>query len=210
MRKALDPPGQARDDIEIVCEIARRMGHDLGSPDAEPVWNELRSLSPMHAGMTYSRLDELGGDKSLCWEAFLDVNMMSYPAPEDHLLYRPDSAFWDNTSTKEKESREDVIAEALQQAILLGLNDNRGHFLLAKRCKGLKPSLAADQIEAFLTISVHPTRHGDRLLEPEVRDARDELVEDLLVSHTGIQHSDRTDRNHSNLRGKRCHEAILS
>ena len=46
VRKALDPPGEARDDIEIVYELARRLGHDLGSPRAEDVWNELRSLSP--------------------------------------------------------------------------------------------------------------------------------------------------------------------
>ena len=30
VRKALDPPGQARDDIEIVCELAARLGHDWG------------------------------------------------------------------------------------------------------------------------------------------------------------------------------------
>jgi predicted molibdopterin-dependent oxidoreductase YjgC len=68
VRKALDPPGQARDDIEIVCDIAARMGHDLGPPDAESVWTELRSLSPMHAGMTYPRLDELGGIQWPCWD----------------------------------------------------------------------------------------------------------------------------------------------
>jgi predicted molibdopterin-dependent oxidoreductase YjgC len=68
VRKALDPPGNARDDIEIVCEVARRMGHDLGSPEAEAVWTELRSLSPMHAGMTYPRLDELGGIQWPCYD----------------------------------------------------------------------------------------------------------------------------------------------
>ena len=46
VRKALDPPGEARDDVEIVYELAQRLGHDLGSPRAEDVWNELRSLSP--------------------------------------------------------------------------------------------------------------------------------------------------------------------
>ncbi len=30
-------------------------------PIAEEVWDELRSLSPMHAGMSYARLEELGG-----------------------------------------------------------------------------------------------------------------------------------------------------
>jgi predicted molibdopterin-dependent oxidoreductase YjgC len=66
VRKAFDPPGEARDDIEIVYELARRLGHDLGSPRAEDVWNELRSLSPMHAGMSYARLEELGGIQWPC------------------------------------------------------------------------------------------------------------------------------------------------
>ena len=66
VRKALDPPGQARDDIEIMCELAARLGHDWGSPTAEQVWDELRSLSPMHAGMSYARLEELGGIQWPC------------------------------------------------------------------------------------------------------------------------------------------------
>jgi formate dehydrogenase major subunit len=66
VRKAYDAPAGARDDIEIVYELARRMGHDLGSPAAEDVWNECRSLSPMHAGMSYARLEELGGIQWPC------------------------------------------------------------------------------------------------------------------------------------------------
>jgi formate dehydrogenase major subunit len=68
VRKALDPPGEARDDIEIVYELARRLGHDLGSTKAEDIWNELRTLSPMHAGMSYARLEELGGIQWPCWD----------------------------------------------------------------------------------------------------------------------------------------------
>ncbi len=68
VRKALDPPGEARDDIEIVYELARRLGDELGSPRAEDVWNELRTLSPMHAGMSYARLEELGGIQWPCWD----------------------------------------------------------------------------------------------------------------------------------------------
>ena len=56
VRKALEPPPGARDDIEIICEIARRLGTDWGRPSAEDLWNELRTLSPMHAGMSYRRL----------------------------------------------------------------------------------------------------------------------------------------------------------
>src|SRR5262249_42587688 len=68
VRKAIDPPGEARDDIEIVYELARRLGHDLRSTNAEDIWNEVRSLSPMHAGMSYARLEELGGIQWPCWD----------------------------------------------------------------------------------------------------------------------------------------------
>jgi predicted molibdopterin-dependent oxidoreductase YjgC len=67
VRKAFDPPGEARDDIEIVYELGRRLGADLGGPRAEDVWNELRELSPvMHGGMSYARLEELGGIQWPC------------------------------------------------------------------------------------------------------------------------------------------------
>jgi formate dehydrogenase major subunit len=66
VRKALDPPGVARDDTWILCELARRLGFDWGNPTAEQIWDELRSLSPMHGGMRYDRLDELGGIQWPC------------------------------------------------------------------------------------------------------------------------------------------------
>jgi formate dehydrogenase major subunit len=61
VRKAIDPPGDARDDIELLSLVARALGHDWPTPTAEEVWNEVRSLSWMHEGMSYGRLDELGG-----------------------------------------------------------------------------------------------------------------------------------------------------
>jgi predicted molibdopterin-dependent oxidoreductase YjgC len=67
VRKALDPPGQARDDISIISELARRMGHDWPATDAEGIWDELRSLSPIHAGMSYARLEELHGIQWPCY-----------------------------------------------------------------------------------------------------------------------------------------------
>jgi predicted molibdopterin-dependent oxidoreductase YjgC len=66
VRKALEPPGDARDDIEIMSELARRLGADWGRPTAEDLWNELRTLSPMHTGMSYQRLEELGGIQWPC------------------------------------------------------------------------------------------------------------------------------------------------
>lgn len=61
VRKALDPPEGARDDIEIIGELARRLDHPWPTESAEEIWNELRSLSPMHAGMSYRLLEQRGG-----------------------------------------------------------------------------------------------------------------------------------------------------
>ena len=66
VRRALSPPDGARDDIDIICELARRLGFDWGHPSAQQVWDELRSLSPMHAGMSYQRLDDLEGIQWPC------------------------------------------------------------------------------------------------------------------------------------------------
>jgi predicted molibdopterin-dependent oxidoreductase YjgC len=77
VRKALDPPGDARDDIQIILELCRRLGADFdyGTQPrevAEAVWQEVRSLSPMHAGMSYQRLEDLGG--------------IQWPCPQDETL----------------------------------------------------------------------------------------------------------------------------
>ena len=66
VRKAMDPPGEARPDLEILVDLARRLGQDWGQLSAEAAWNELRSLSPMHGGMSYRRLEEMGGIQWPC------------------------------------------------------------------------------------------------------------------------------------------------
>ncbi len=68
VRAALKPPGQARDDLEIMYDLARRLGQEWHYDSPEDVWNELRSLAPNHAGMSYARLEELGGIQWPCWD----------------------------------------------------------------------------------------------------------------------------------------------
>lgn len=68
IRRAVPPPEGVRDDIDIIFHLARALGHDWGKPDAETIWNEMRSLSPMHGGMTYRRLEELGGIQWPCYD----------------------------------------------------------------------------------------------------------------------------------------------
>jgi acyl-homoserine-lactone acylase len=79
----------------------------------------------MHCVTRETFMDEIGEEGSLLWEAFLDASSTSYPAPEDHLLWRPESPFWDDTATPEREAREEIIAEALEAAVDL-LEDEIG------------------------------------------------------------------------------------
>jgi formate dehydrogenase major subunit len=66
-RKATNPPEGARDELWIISQIAKRMGVDLGSPTAEQVWNEFRTVAPQFAGgMSYKRLEELDGIQWPC------------------------------------------------------------------------------------------------------------------------------------------------
>ena len=67
VRKALDPPGEARDDIRILLDMASELGHHWHYDTNQDVWDELRSLSPMHAGMSWQRLEELGGIQWPCY-----------------------------------------------------------------------------------------------------------------------------------------------
>jgi predicted molibdopterin-dependent oxidoreductase YjgC len=66
VRKALDPPGDAKDDVWIITQLARRLGFDWGDLTPAEAWEELRTLSPMHAGMSWRRLEELDGIQWPC------------------------------------------------------------------------------------------------------------------------------------------------
>jgi formate dehydrogenase major subunit len=67
VRQTVSPPGEAREDLRIIVDLARRLGHDWPA-DAEAMWNELRQLSPVHAGMSYRRLEELDGLRWPCYD----------------------------------------------------------------------------------------------------------------------------------------------
>jgi len=100
VRKALDPPGDARDELWILCRIAARLGHEWGNLVAEQVWDEVRSLAPIFAGMSYRRLEEHGGLQWPCYderhpgELFLHGRLwqeprLGPPAPFSVVEHRP-------------------------------------------------------------------------------------------------------------------------
>ena len=85
VRRTVPPPAGVRGDLEIIFDLARRLGHKWGTPDPEALWNEVRLLSPMHGGMSYRRLEELSGIQWPCYdeshpgEMFLHGRLWSDP-----------------------------------------------------------------------------------------------------------------------------------
>jgi formate dehydrogenase major subunit len=95
VRKALEAPSGARDDVAILFDMARRMGHDWGEPNSERIWNELRALSPPHAGMSYARLEACKGLQWPCYdenhpgEMYLHSRLWERPVKEPHVRFIP-------------------------------------------------------------------------------------------------------------------------
>jgi formate dehydrogenase alpha subunit len=60
VRRAVAPPGKARQDWEIICDLSTRMGLPMGYKDPEEIMEEIRSLTPSYAGITYQRIERTG------------------------------------------------------------------------------------------------------------------------------------------------------
>ncbi len=61
VRKAVEPVGQSKPDWVILCELAERMGYPMYYGSAEEIFEEIRKLVPIYAGMTYRRLEQHQG-----------------------------------------------------------------------------------------------------------------------------------------------------
>lgn len=59
--KAVDPPGLAKPDWQIIQDLANSMGQDWKYKDAEEIWNEIRTIVPIFKGATYRRLKDSYG-----------------------------------------------------------------------------------------------------------------------------------------------------
>ena len=61
VRRAVPLPGNAREDLRIVIDLARAMGAQWPEyRDAEAVWNEFADLAPLWTGIRYDRIEEVG------------------------------------------------------------------------------------------------------------------------------------------------------
>ena len=69
IRAAVPAPGEARDDWEILCDLAKRVEKKLGHmhsagfdfTNAAEIWDEMAALTPPFQGINYARLEREGG-----------------------------------------------------------------------------------------------------------------------------------------------------
>jgi formate dehydrogenase alpha subunit len=60
VRKAVTPPGSAREDSSIILELSRRMGYEMKYNFIEEVLQEIGQVWPAVAGITYGRIESWG------------------------------------------------------------------------------------------------------------------------------------------------------
>ncbi len=64
VRKVVEPPPGCKTDVEILCELAERMGYAMSGPHARGrSWTKSPRLVPIMAGISYARLER----ESLVW-----------------------------------------------------------------------------------------------------------------------------------------------
>jgi formate dehydrogenase major subunit len=60
VQPAIEPPGGARTDFDILTAVSRALGHDMGFETPEDAMREIAALTPHFAGVTYERIGRGG------------------------------------------------------------------------------------------------------------------------------------------------------
>jgi formate dehydrogenase alpha subunit len=60
VRRAVNPPGEARDDLSIISDLSKAMGYPMKHTSPERVFTEFASLWPAMGGITYDRIKTRG------------------------------------------------------------------------------------------------------------------------------------------------------
>jgi predicted molibdopterin-dependent oxidoreductase YjgC len=60
IRKAIEPPGEARADWRIICDISTSFGLPMNYESPEQIFDEICQVTPSYAGLSYERLESGG------------------------------------------------------------------------------------------------------------------------------------------------------
>jgi len=144
VRKALDPPGEARADWEILVDLMRRCG--LEQPDYQhprEIYAEMAALTPKFAGISHERIEREGG---LQWP------VTSPDAPSTEYLHKG-GVLRGKGLFQAAEYRPSFEQEDIEYPLILSTGRTLYHYNVAtqtRRSEGLKDK----QPEAF--VEIHP------------------------------------------------------
>ncbi|NIA16751.1 MAG: formate dehydrogenase subunit alpha [Planctomycetes bacterium] len=60
VRKAVEPPGTAKSDWEILCRVATKMGYPMDYDGADKIMDDIASLTPIYGGISFERIASAG------------------------------------------------------------------------------------------------------------------------------------------------------
>ncbi len=66
VRKAINPPGKAKADWEIICDLAKAMGYEMGYSFPGEITDEIASLTSTYGGILFDRVNSSGGIQWPC------------------------------------------------------------------------------------------------------------------------------------------------
>jgi len=155
IRKAVEPPAEAKPDWQILCDVAKKMGYkrmDYNHPSE--IMDEIAGLTPIYGGISYGRLDPYGiqwpcpakdhpGTPVLHKEKFTRGKGAFMPRPyippaepvdeEYNFVLSTGRVYWhwhtrtmtNRTSTLERESPEAYVEMNTEDAKALGIRENQ-------------------------------------------------------------------------------------
>jgi len=144
-RQALEPPGDAKQDLWIIQELANRMGLDWDYDSVKTVFNEVRQATPSMAGMTWERLQN---------EDSLTYPLLSEGAPGDPVI------FTDGFPTTDKRGR--FVPAAYQKADELPDKEYPFIFTTGRQLEHwhtgsmTRRATVLDKIEPEPIVNIHP------------------------------------------------------
>jgi predicted molibdopterin-dependent oxidoreductase YjgC len=89
VRKAISPVGDSLPDWKILCDLSTKMGYPMGYKNPAVIMEEIASLVPFYAGITYSNLEKGG----IQWALSNGRKKRFFPVEYKDPLEKPDKKY---------------------------------------------------------------------------------------------------------------------
>jgi predicted molibdopterin-dependent oxidoreductase YjgC len=89
VRKAISPVGDSRPDWKILCDLSTKMDYPMGYQKPAEIMEEIASLVPIYAGVSYLRLEKEG----IRWSSTNGRKRKFFPVEYKGPIERPDDKY---------------------------------------------------------------------------------------------------------------------